>query len=368
MKVALLLLTGLTLLALLFASQVYVVYQAESIPVEFGALLALQIVHWYSWAIAGPLAWSAGMRWRIRGDHKVASVLRHAALGSGLSLMVVILQAGVCAIAMNLPATSRWFETLGKIRTFDALVIFFFSLYFHIELIVYGAVVAVANAVRSNRELRDRERETLQLSSQLTAARLQVLTAQLQPHFLFNTLHTIGSLILQRKNEDAMQMLAELGELLRITLHRQTAESIPLSEELDHLKRYLHIEEARFGDRLTVEWEVAPAALSALVPPLILQPLVENALKHGVGARIERATLVIRAAMEGDRLRVSVRNDGPTLPTSWSLESSRGFGLRNVHDRLLTRGGSCTLRVENAGSRGVLATIEMPAEMAAANA
>jgi LytS/YehU family sensor histidine kinase len=195
-----------------------------------------------------------------------------------------------------------------------------------------------------------------------------VLTAQLQPHFLFNTLHTIGSLILQRKNEDAMQMLAQLGELLRITLHRQTAESIPLGEELDHLKRYLQIEEMRFGDRLTVEWDVEPAATRALVPPLILQPLVENALKHGVADRIERATLLIRAAMAGDRLHVAVRNDGPTLPSTWALDSSKGFGLRNVHERLLTRGGSCTLRVENAGTQGVLATIDMPAQMEAADA
>jgi LytS/YehU family sensor histidine kinase len=165
-----------------------------------------------------------------------------------------------------------------------------------------------------------------------------------------------------------MQILAELGELLRITLHRQRAESIPLSEELDHLSRYLRIEEARFGDRLTVEWQIEPAALKALVPPLILQPLVENALKHGVATRIERATLVIRAAIENGRLRTSVRNDGPMLPASWALESSKGFGLRNVHERLHTRGGACTLRVENAGTQGVLATIELPADLAVADA
>jgi sensor histidine kinase YesM len=368
MKLAVALLAALTLLALVFASQLYAVYRTEGYPIEFGSMFAIQLALWYPWALAGPAAWAAGMRWPIRGYRKMPNLLRHAAIGGALSLIVVVSFAAVCVIAIDLPATRRWFQSLEKISTFEGMVMFFFSAYFHIELLVYGSIVAIANAVRSNRELRDRERETLQLSSQLTTARLQVLTAQLQPHFLFNTLHTIGSLILQRKNDDAMAILAELGELLRITLHRQTAESIPLNDEVDHLKRYLRIEEARFGDRLAVNWDIEPAALKALVPPLILQPLVENALKHGVATRIERATLIVRAALENGRLRVSVRNDGPTLPTSWALESSKGFGLRNVHERLQTRGGACTLRVENAGTQGVLATIELPAEMAMADA
>ena len=365
---ALLLLVALTIIALVFTSQLYAVYKWEGIPLAFGAMLGVQLAHWYSWAVAGPLAWKSGMRWPVRGAVARRNMLRHAAVGATLSLLVIAVFAAITAAAMSSPLTSPWFETLGKIRTFDALFVFLFSAYFHIELLVYSAIVAVAQAVGSSRELRTREHEALQLSSQLTAARLQVLTAQLQPHFLFNTLHTIGSLILQRKNEDAMQMLAELGDLLRITLHRQSAESIPLSEELDHLKRYIRIEEARFGDRLSVEWQIDPAASAAMVPPLILQPLVENGLKHGVATQIGRATLVIRAAMEGDRLRVSVRNDGPTLPTSWALESSKGFGLRNVHERLQTRGGACTLRVENAGTQGVLATIELPAQMGPAGA
>jgi LytS/YehU family sensor histidine kinase len=353
--------SALTVVALIFASQLYVVYQWEGIPITFAVVFATQLAHWYTWGLAGPIAWKTGTRWPLRGPRTLPNTMRHVVAGVTIGLLVITVYAAVLSIAMNQPLTSRWFQPLGNIRTFGGLVVLFFSLYFHIELLTYGAIVAVANAVGSNRELRERERETLQLSSQLTAARLQVLTAQLQPHFLFNTLHTIGSLILQRKNDAAMEMLAELGELLRITLHRQSAESIPLKDELDHLKRYVRIEEARFGDRLAVQWDVEPQSLDACVPPLILQPLVENALKHGVATRVERATLVIRAAMDNGRLRVSVRNDGPTLPTNWALESSKGFGLRNVHERLVTRGGACTLRVENAGTQGVLATIELPA-------
>src|SRR5919109_1786381 len=195
MKRALLLFAALTLLAVVFASQLYAVYQAEGFPIDFGGMLVLQLVLWYPWELAGPLAWAAGTRWPIRGDRRLANLLRHGAIGCALGLMVIVFFDGVSAIAINKPATSRWFETFAKIRTFDALVMFFFAGYFHIELLVYGSIVAVANAVSSNRELRDREHETLQLSSQLTAARLPGVAAPPPPPFLFHTLHTTGSLL-----------------------------------------------------------------------------------------------------------------------------------------------------------------------------
>ena len=358
------LLAAMTVVAVLFTSQIYVVYRAQSLPISFRGMLALQIGHWYSWVLAGPFAWWCATRWPVRGSRKLANVWRHLALASAVSVMVVTVYIAVYYALLNLPMTRDWFSALDRSRSLAANALYLFTAYFHFELIVYGAVVAVAHAVQSNEELRAREHESLQLSSQLATARLQVLTAQLQPHFLFNTLHTIGSLILQRKNDQAMQILAELGDLLRITLHRQNAEAIPLSDELEHLMRYLRIEETRFGDRLTVQWEIEPAALEALLPPLILQPLVENSLKHGVATRTEGATLVVRATTAGARLRVSVRNDGPTLPAGWSLESSAGFGLRNVRERLLTRGADCTLMVENAGHAGVVATIDLPMLMA----
>lgn len=362
------LLGAMTLVALLFAIQVYVVYRAQSLSISFRGMLALQIGHWYCWVLAGPFAWWCATRWPIRAGDKLRNAGRHILIGVGVSVVVVTVYIALYYAVLHLPMTSDWFTAADRSRSLAANALFLFVAYFQFELIVYGAVVAVAHAVRSSHELRTREHEALQLSSQLATARLQVLTAQLQPHFLFNTLHTIGSLILQRKNDQAMQILAELGELLRITLRRQNAEAIPLSDEVEHLQRYLRIEETRFGDRLTVRWEVEPAALDALVPPLILQPLVENALKHGVAARIEPATLVVRAATAGDRLRISVRNDGPMLPAGWSLESSSGFGLRNVRDRLKTRGADCALTVENAGNAGVHATIEIPMLMAARTA
>src|SRR4029453_3810028 len=141
---------------------------------------------------------------------------------------------------------------------------------FHIELILYGSVVAVAHAVRTTALLRKREHDALRLEAELTGAKLKVLRRQLQPHFLFNTLHTIGSLVLQRQNERAVQLLAEVGELPRGRLGRGATETAPVADEIPYPKRYLGIEEARFGDRLTVEWGVDPAVEEALIPPFIL--------------------------------------------------------------------------------------------------
>jgi two-component system, LytTR family, sensor kinase len=356
------LLASLTGVALLFSSQLYVIFRAESMPTPFAATLALQMAHWYPWAILGPLAWSQAARWPVREGDKLRNLLRHAALAMVVAATVVAIYVAVYELLLHLPATVTWFTAVDRARPLWANVMFLFSAYFHIELLVYAAVVSVASAVRSNQELRTREREALRLSSQLVSARLQVLTAQLQPHFLFNTLHTIGSLILQRNTEHAMRILAELGELLRLTLDRQTAELIPLHDELEHLKRYLRIEETRFGDRLTVTWRIDPAALSALVPPLILQPIVENALKHGVSRRVEPAIVDVRAALAAGRLCVSVYNDGPLLDEAWSPDAF-GFGLRNVHERLVTQGEGSALTLRNVDQRGVLATIDMPARI-----
>jgi two-component system LytT family sensor kinase len=350
---------ALTLVALLFASQLYVVYRAESMPIAFATIFLLQLSHWYLWGLAGPLAWSFATRWPVRARDRWPNSVRLAAVGVVLGLLIVMAYGAVYYTMVRMPVTRQWFTEIDRGRTLFAIMAFCFSLYFHVELLTYAGIVAVAHAVRSGAALRAREREALELSSQLANARLQVLTAQLQPHFLFNTLHTIGSLILQRNTEQAMQILAELGELLRLTLHRQNVSLIPLRDEIEHLSRYLRIEETRFRDRLTVRWDLEPAALEYLVPPLILQPLVENALKHGVSARVEPGTLDVQASTSDGRLRVSIYNDGPLLPQDWSGQSSFGFGLRNVHERLATVGPGCVLAIENAHGRGVRAAIEL---------
>ncbi len=169
----------------------------------------------------------------------------------------------------------------------------------------------------------------------------------------------IGSSVLQRQNERAVGMLAELGELLRATLANRDTELAPLRDEIAYLERYLRIEEARFGDRLRVEWGLDPAALDRLVPPFILQPLIENAFRHGISHCVDGSVLRIAAAQHDGVLRIEIYNEGPHLRDAFRVEAARGYGLKNVVERLGTRQPAGRLEIVNR-DRGVCATLLLP--------
>ncbi len=202
----------------------------------------------------------------------------------------------------------------------------------------------------------ERER-ALAAEGQAHRARLQALRYQLNPHFLFNTLNAVSTLIVEKKNHDAERMVARLSDFLRLTLECDSDVEVPLADELDFARRYLDIEQIRFGDRLVVTEDVDPEALSARVPPLLLQPLVENAVRHGIMPREEGGTLLIEARRVSNRLLLRVVDDGPGPPSDTDSES--GVGLSNTKARLeslydgdhrftLRRadGGGCVVRVE----------------------
>jgi two-component system LytT family sensor kinase len=344
--------------ALILSSHLYVMFHAQGIGVDFVGVLALELCHWYLWAIAGPVVWALALRWPVTGPHRVAGILRHAVAAFVISVLVVAAYIAINTAARQLPALESWFRDLP--RTPRANALFLFTSFFHIELLVYTGIVAFANAAASRTALQERERDALRLTSALATARLQALRAQLQPHFLFNTLHTIGSLVLQRQNDRAVGMIAELGDLLRATLAGGNADLIPLADELAHLRRYIRIEEARFGDRLKVKWDVAGAPAQTMVPAFILQPIVENAFKHGIARQTGDACLAIRASADHDTLRLYVYNDGPQLQSGWSLASAEGLGLRNVSERLQVRDQAARIVVENTGTSGVTTSLALP--------
>jgi hypothetical protein len=202
----------------------------------------------------------------------------------------------------------------------------------------------------------ERER-ALAAEGQAHRARLQALRYQLNPHFLFNTLNAVSTLIVERENDDAERMVARLSDFLRLTLECDSDVEVPLADELDFARRYLDIEQIRFGDRLVVQEDVEPEALSARVPPLLLQPLVENAVRHGIMPREDGGTLRIEARRVGERLLLRVVDDGPGPPGN--ADTDGGVGLSNTTARLerlygddhrftLRRadGGGCVVRVE----------------------
>ena len=184
---------------------------------------------------------------------------------------------------------------------------------------------------------------------------------QLHPHFLFNALHTISELI-HRDPHAADRMVARLGDLLRLALEREAAQEVPLRQELEFLQKYLEIERTRFHDRLTVEVNVEPQVLDARVPSMILQPLVENAIKHGVTPRPEAGRVEVSAERDGRVLRIAVRDDGVGLPEGWQSGGLReGIGLRNTRRRLeQLYDGQQRFELRNRAGGGVEALLAIP--------
>jgi LytS/YehU family sensor histidine kinase len=195
-------------------------------------------------------------------------------------------------------------------------------------LLAIAVLAALGYGLRVRR-LKLRER----LRTALVEAQLDALQFQIRPHFLFNTLNSILPLI-GKDPERARQMVVRLGDLLRLSLRSEDTPLVTLEEEIGILDKYLSIEKVRFRDRLDVSIAIAPGVAAAKVPSFLLQPLVENAIKHGVGARVGRGRVVIRAGEEGGRLAISVRDDGPGPPPGAGTEATSGVGLRNTRRRL----------------------------------
>jgi len=235
-----------------------------------------------------------------------------------------------------------------------------FFLYFDWEMMTYWAVVACSHALDYYRESQERAVTAAQLETRLAEAQLQALQRQLHPHFLFNTLHTISALM-HRDVDAADVMLARLSDLLRLTLDQVGGQVVPLKDELDFVEKYLEIEHTRFGDRLRVRIDAQPGTLDAAVPNFILQPLVENALKHGIGPRVDGGTVEVITRREADRLRLVVRDDGRGVPPETLTAFNTGVGLGNTRSRLEhLYGDRQRFAFDTPESGGLSVTIEIP--------
>jgi hypothetical protein len=196
----------------------------------------------------------------------------------------------------------------------------------------YWVITVIATGIGSARRAGVAQRRAAALEASLADARLAALHAQLHPHFLFNTLNSIASLVRQKRNDQALDMIGRLGGLLRESLRRDDVRLIPLADELELADRYLAIEQVRFGDRLHVTVDVADGSQLTPVPPLLLQPLLENAIRHGAAALPDGGSLSVRARLDGDDLALRVENDGPAA--AGGERDGHGLGLRNTRERL----------------------------------
>ena len=227
-------------------------------------------------------------------------------------------------------------------------------------LLVYAGLVGVTYATDLQRRYREREMAASRLGGQLARAELHALRMQLNPHFLFNTMNSIAMLVRHDEKEEAVRTIAGLSDLLRTLLEEERPHEVSLREELDFLRRYLEIERIRFQDRLEVDITADNGVLDAQVPTLVLQPLVENAIRHGIARRTAAGRLAVSATRMGDRLVLKVTDDGPGL-NGWHPGAGMGVGLRNTQARLQQLYGSQQrLELQDGSSEGSVATIELP--------
>lgn len=227
------------------------------------------------------------------------------------------------------------------------------------DLAIYLIVMTAAHALGYYRRAQDRDRQTLALTAGLTQARLDALRLQLQPHFLFNTLNAISTLV-HRDADAADELISDLSDLLRASLENKDHE-VPLAREIELLDRYLAIEQTRLGDRLRVVRDIDPAAAAALVPTFLLQPLAENAIRHGLEPRATPGTLTISARRDGDTLHLSVTDDGVGLGAATTGTPRHGIGLANSEERLRTlHHGRAHLELISPHDGGVRVEVELP--------
>jgi two-component system LytT family sensor kinase len=346
---------GWTLFALFFISEDAgrQLYQGQK--VEWHGYLVVWLTTAFAWAVLAPFVWWIARRmpidrwnWRRRGP-------LHLGLSLCFALVEEVMFAGITPL-FGLP----WFPR-GFVATFRAVV----PIDFHLNVIIYWLIVGVQHSIGYYRKFLERERlsaqlelRATQLENQLVQARLSALKMQLHPHFLFNTLNAIVVLVRQRKAEEADVMLTNLSELLRQTLEGWETQEVPLHREVDLINLYLDIQRVRFQDRLTIEMNLAPETLNALVPTLLLQPLVENAVKHGVSKTSASVTIELKSNLKDSILEIQVCDDGP----GFSEESrGNGVGLSNTRARLQQLYGERqSLRLDRLTGGGTVATVLMP--------
>jgi len=226
---------------------------------------------------------------------------------------------------------------------------------------VYGLVAGISYLIRTQRRLREREVAAARAEALAAEAQLQAVRAQLNPHFFYNALHALSTLI-RHDPARAEAALDRLGELLRYALDRDGDEPVHLNQEWTFASTYLELERLRLGDRLRLDAQLDDAALECLVPPFVIQPLVENAVRHGIAGRPEGGTLRVRAAARDDRLTLEVSDDGPGADPA-EVEAAPGLGLRSLRRRLAAAyRGSERLAVDTAVGRGFRVTVTLPAQ------
>lgn len=319
--------------------------------------VAYSSLMYLSWIPLTVLVWRATRNWTVARCGRAGALLRHA----GLFAACAVTHAGVMSAASNVLFDNPPGETIGMMFV-SGLRSRSYTMF-----IIYGGVVAAGQAWAMYDRWRERDADAARLAAQaarleaqLSTAQLHALEAQLQPHFLFNSLHTIASLAREERHADVVRLVADLSELLRQVTDQQ-APTRALRDELHLARRYLDIQGVRFGDRLRVEVAIPDELAAVSVPALTLQPLVDNAVRHGITPQVAGGCVRVSAVRAGRDVRITVSDDGAGVPADWSADRATGTGLKNLRSRLdILYSGRASLEAGGQATGGFAATVTLP--------
>lgn len=343
------------ILGIIYAGPIYFETKAENMGHSAWRIFSWGILMWLAWAPLTPaIVWLA-RRFSVISEAWKSSVIVHLPA-------FVLISIVHSAVATTITLSINPFDSMGDSQmTFWPRFMGRVQGSFGSDLLVYGGVVGICYALDYYRKYRERELAASQLEAQLAQAQLHSLRMQLHPHFLFNTLNGIVGLVRDHKNQAAVSMLVGLSDLLRHTLDHSAQQEVELRQEVNFIKLYLNIQQMRFSDRLNLELDIDPATTKAMVPNLILQPLAENAVRHGFSRSAAPGMVGIRSKIEGDQLRLTVYDNGAGLPDNWQLNGSAGIGLANTAARLQQLyDDKHTFDIRNRDSAGVEVVIVIP--------
>jgi two-component sensor histidine kinase len=348
-----------TVLGLFFAAQIYFSAAALHRDIGWGQALYWSFGDWYEWALLSPIVFWTCRKFPFDRQSWRRSLPVH--------LVADILLSGLHAVMCAALAVLQGVVT-GKAVVFSTTLNALLANRTHYNLAVYALIVCAWHAWDYYRKFREREAHAAQLAGLLAQTQLQALRMQLNPHFLFNSLNAVSSLML-KDVVAANKMIVRLGELLRLTLEKSDQQEVSLKQEIEFLRRYLEIEQIRFGERLQLKIDVDPSTLNAAVPNLILQPLVENAIRHAIEPQETTGQIELRSLRDNGSLVLQVSDNGPGLTRETaSAETRERIGLNNTRERLRKLYGDAQQfeLIGNAGG-GVTARLSIPFHVASAN-
>src|SRR6266571_4187755 len=335
------------------ATQNVVVMRSEGMHHAWPQLFVTLLVSWLPWILATPFVMRLGRRYPPVQLRPFSTWVRHLAACATIGLVAA---AWIASLEELLnpwakdPAPDP-FAHLWLHKFYNGLLEYLF---------LYGAILLVSHILDSRKRLAFQQTESARLNEQLSKAQLNALRQQIEPHFLFNTLNAIAGLVRERRNDAAVNMIAGLSDFLRRVVEDSNRQQLTLGEEMEFLQKYLDIQKVRFAERLDLNVDVPEELFSARVPSLILQPMVENAVKHGIAKRVQGGLIRISAFRSNGRLTLSVYNDGPKLPPDWEKTNS-GIGISNVRTRLQgLYGDRFELNMRNQEPGGVEVSVSVP--------